>query len=511
MAGLIAAWVPVAIVSCVGSACTGLVLVMILGHLVSEELASWASTGYMVVVLILCAAVLILWPSQAELEASGVKGDEDSLTLMPWAKILGFLFLTGWMPVLLADRAVEYNIIPASDRESIWLKHILMFLLDLSAFAVWEGATESAGLAGNQPVGGAPIASWAATIFLWLTVSAIVAIYNFTDLLPGAGIPVVEHMGSDLHMVYRVLLILWGCSYVRVIMTPPGGTADCADTLTELSCTDVFYCEACKDRRPHRCHHCNKCSTCVLRMDHHCPWLRRCIGFKNYKFFFVFIAYSAAILSFKATTLIPYTAALFERNAPFGTCFCLLFSETIVGFMALVILAFFSFHIYLVVSAMTTLEFLACGRRTSRRYDYDQGLYKNVQAALGTNPLFWLLPMYPPAGDGASFPYTTHMREPAPRAHPSMPQLPDGPKDPNMTAPNNASYTRLGQEDGSSAASFVTDIRQISRGLSNRLKKTMVQGVDESDDDGEPSVSGDQLDIPEERLLMRPKLTFIHV
>jgi len=39
----------------------------------------------------------------------------------------------------------------------------------------------------------------------------------------------------------------------------------------------------------------------------------------------------------------------------------------------------------------------------------------------------------------------------------------------------------------------------------------MVQGVDESDDDGEPSVSGDQLDIPEERLLMRPKLTFIHV
>eukprot|EP00415_Alexandrium_ostenfeldii_P003253 UN3253 len=181
----------------------------------------------MVAVLVLCAAVLLLWPSAAEIEASEVLAYEDCGVWMPWAKILGFLFLTGWMPVLLADRAVDYHIIPASNRVSVWLKHILMFLLDLSAFAMWEGATEHAGSAGNRPISGAPIASWAATVFLWLTTSAIIFVYNCTDWLPGAQVSVLRSLGAAPGALYRLMLALWFVSYVRVMMTPPGGGFDC--------------------------------------------------------------------------------------------------------------------------------------------------------------------------------------------------------------------------------------------------------------------------------------------
>eukprot|EP00927_Polykrikos_kofoidii_P044614 TRINITY_DN38535_c0_g1_i1.p1 TRINITY_DN38535_c0_g1~~TRINITY_DN38535_c0_g1_i1.p1 ORF type:complete len:316 (-),score=24.38 TRINITY_DN38535_c0_g1_i1:269-1216(-) len=109
-------------------------------------------------------------------------------------------------------------------------------------------------------------------------------------------------------VVFNVLLLMGLWSYVQTYVTDPG-TPTCpewkawfssrtaeveakmseAETKTMSSSWDdlamATWCEICCTERPQRAHHCRSCSVCVLRMDHHCPWVGTCVGFRNHKFF----------------------------------------------------------------------------------------------------------------------------------------------------------------------------------------------------------------------------------
>lgn len=51
------------------------------------------------------------------------------------------------------------------------------------------------------------------------------------------------------------------------------------------------YCRYCSCIKPPRSHHCSVCNRCVFEMDHHCPWMNNCIGYRNYRYFVLFLFY----------------------------------------------------------------------------------------------------------------------------------------------------------------------------------------------------------------------------
>ncbi|CAG9334442.1 unnamed protein product [Blepharisma stoltei] len=50
-----------------------------------------------------------------------------------------------------------------------------------------------------------------------------------------------------------------------------------------------FLCPKCIVKRTRTTKHCQHCGRCVDRYDHHCPWIRNCVGRKNYRVFIWFI------------------------------------------------------------------------------------------------------------------------------------------------------------------------------------------------------------------------------
>lgn len=322
---------------------------------------------------------------------------------LPGLQALWYVCLLGWTPTLAAAWYLQ-DATPKDSANSVALLHrIMLGLVVTSMFAMWMSAQDLFGKIGLQhPIHEAPFASCGPPIFLASCILWIGLVYNCP--LPGSmGLSVEQSLHPTLRVVYWVLTALWLISYIQVLTTPPGGLeASRRGTDAEAAWSK---CTVCKLDRPQRCKHCTKCGTCVLKMDHHCPWLRRCIGHANYKYFVVFLLYSASGLVFKSVTLVPFAVDLFQNQAA-GLCTVVVVSFTalLVVIMAALIVAFCGFHLFLIGSARTTIEFLSRhDKARASKHDYDEGIYKNIQAALGHNPLFWFLPIWPPATDGFSF------------------------------------------------------------------------------------------------------------
>ena len=95
-----------------------------------------------------------------------------------------------------------------------------------------------------------------------------------------------------------VLVLYFACLFVftAAIRADPAviTKANCDKYMSEYPRDDFIFkdateCVTCKIPKPPRSKHCRLCGFCVARYDHHCIWLRTCIGAGNLKWFLAFL------------------------------------------------------------------------------------------------------------------------------------------------------------------------------------------------------------------------------
>jgi len=280
-------------------------------------------------------------------------------------------------------------------------------------------------------------------IYVFTTISSLWAIYMFCHVIPRLQLdvttnlvehPIRLHAQIECGLFNWITVLLIAC-YAMSILTHPGEIPsddpkwDYASTpskgnieLKEKKRTgDRRHCKWCGKYKPDRCHHCRVCRICILKMDHHCPWIFNCVGFYNYKFFFLLIMYSAFACQFMFFTMWTSVYKAFWEQEDLMPMFLLVFGQTLAFFLAVLLTTFWGFHVWLLFMAMTTIEFCEksmpkqktedeeaaalCGYdcRPNVESPYDLGVIGNICAVLGRNPLFWLLPVGAVPGDGLTY------------------------------------------------------------------------------------------------------------
>ncbi|KAM7268869.1 hypothetical protein ACFE04_011035 [Oxalis oulophora] len=186
--------------------------------------------------------------------------------------------------------------------------------------------------------------------------------------------------------------------------------------VTMLS-AEAKRCDKCSAYKPPRAHHCKVCKQCILRMDHHCLWINNCVGYWNYKAFFILIFY-ATVGSIYSTVMVLSCALQkdweFSGTGPLKAFYAA--CGVVMICLSLTLGTLLGWHIYLMTRNMTTIEYyegiraswLASKSGQCYHHPFDVNTYKNISSVLGSNMLKWLCPTaMSHLKDGLSFP-TSH-------------------------------------------------------------------------------------------------------
>jgi hypothetical protein len=136
--------------------------------------------------------------------------------------------------------------------------------------------------------------------------------------------------------------------------------------------------------------------------------VNNCVGFANYKFFYLFLAYAYLYCLYLLICLIIRFVKYYQEQVSFAEIsFHFIMLCAVSGLFFLFLSSLFWYHTYLVLNNRSTLEEFRSPITATGREDkclYDMGWYKNLQQIFGPSFLLWCLPIYGATGDGMHFP-----------------------------------------------------------------------------------------------------------
>ena len=170
------------------------------------------------------------------------------------------------------------------------------------------------------------------------------------------------------------------------------------DSEDEFDPFEWTYCWKSNGPKPPRSHFDSVTNKLVLNMDHYCPWMFNVVGFRNYRYFFLFLLWLwVGCVYAIIMTIVPFFSIRKHREV-FGIIVPKKDSAN-VSFMFIICCAIcfsisflFFWHLYLILTGQTTIEYHI--NRSKKREGatrghlymnpYDMGRRKNWQHVMGT-------------------------------------------------------------------------------------------------------------------------------
>lgn len=107
------------------------------------------------------------------------------------------------------------------------------------------------------------------------------------------------HQDIELRFVSVLLVMLtWGAMF-GATLTDPGIQYS---VRPDPEVGRVRWCTTCKVHQNAGTKHCRDCGVCIEGYDHHCPWMGKCVGRGNLRYFYLYLAMVFITLIYMLTT-----------------------------------------------------------------------------------------------------------------------------------------------------------------------------------------------------------------
>ncbi|KAG8895783.1 Palmitoyltransferase [Tulasnella sp. 403] len=151
--------------------------------------------------------------------------------------------------------------------------------------------------------------------------------------------------------------------------------------------------------------------------NHHCPWVNNCVGHYNYGYFIRFLFFVDVACTYHLAMV---TKRVFDTNGPTGFMsdpsatgvLFVVFNYTACVPVIICVGVFSIYHFYCLFTNTTTIEgwekdkvatLIRRGKIREIKFPYNIGMWANICAILGDNPLLWCWPQTM-KGSGLRFP-----------------------------------------------------------------------------------------------------------